>query len=125
MYKNVVFWLLLISFILSSCTNPSPVPFSLTPGTVDEYHAPTHTPRPIPTPFPKSENGEIVLILRKRAAPFEAVILRLPSTCLLGGEICKVDGNLLGALPQSLSQVLKIYWTNDGNRAFFWDDNAG
>jgi len=125
MYKNVIFWLLLISFTLSSCANPSPTPFSLTPGNIDEYLAPTYTPRPIPTPLPKSENGEIVLLLRKRAEPFEAVVLRLPSTCLLGEEICNVDGNLLGALPQSLSQVLKIYWTNDGNRAFFWDDNAG
>lgn len=125
MYKNIVFWLPLISFVLFSCTNPSPIPLSLTPGNVSEYLVPTYTPRPIPTPFPKSEKGEIALILRKRAAPFESLILRLPEACLLGGETCNMDGNLLGALPQSLSQVLKIYWTNDGNKAFFWDDNAG
>lgn len=125
MSKSVIFGLLFLSFILSSCVAPSPTPFSVTPGNVDEYLAPTYTPRPIPTPFPKGENGEIVLLLRKRAAPFEVVILRLPDTCLLGREICNVDGSLLGALPQSLSQVLEIYWTNDGNRALFWDDNTG
>lgn len=124
MRKNIIFRLLFLPFMFSSCTVSSSAPFSLTPGNVDEYLAPTYTPRPIPTPFPKRENGEIVLLLRKRAAPFEVVALRLPDTCLLGGEICNADGNLLGVLPQSLSQVLEIYWTNDGNRAFFWDDNT-
>ncbi len=124
MHKNTVFWFLLI-FLLFSCVPSSPSPFSLTPGNVDAYLAPTHTPRPIPTPFPKNESGEIVLILRKRDAPFEAVILRLPRRCLLGEEVCSVDGNLLGVLPQSLSQILKIYWTDDGDRAFYWDDNTG
>ena len=124
MYKNIIFGLLSLSFIVSSCADPSPTPFSATPGNLDEYLAPTYTPRPIPTPFPKGENGEIVLLLRKRAAPFEVVILRLPDDCLLSGKECDMDGNLLGALPQGLSQVPNIYWTNDGSKAFFWDDNT-
>lgn len=124
MYKNVIFWLLLTSFVLFSCASPSPSHFSVTPGNVDEYLAPTYTPRPIPTPFSKSENGEIVLLLRKRAAPFETVILRLPDDCLLSGTECDVDGSVLGVLPQGLSQVLKVYWTINGDKAFFWDDNT-
>ncbi|MDQ3004087.1 MAG: hypothetical protein M3R47_01685 [Chloroflexota bacterium] len=124
MYKNVIFGLLLISLVLFSCANPSPTPFSVTPGNVDEYLAPTYTPRPIPTPFSKSKNGEIVLLLRKRAAPFETVILRLPDDCLLSGKECDMDGNVLGVLPQGLSQVLKVYWTINGDKAFFWDDNT-
>jgi hypothetical protein len=124
MSKNVIFGLLSLSFIIFACANPSSTPFSVTPGNVDEYLAPTHTPRPIPTPFSKSENSEVVLLLRKRAAPFETVILRLPGDCLLSGKECDMDGNVLGVLPQGLSQVLKVYWTINGDKAFFWDDNT-
>lgn len=116
-------WLLLF-FALSSCAKQ---PSTVAPGSPTnraEYLAPTYTPRPIPTPLPKSENGEITLLLRKRIAPFEVMILRLPSECLLSGEVCVLDGNLLGVLPQGLSQVINIYWTNDGSKAFFWDDNT-
>ncbi|MBL8090450.1 MAG: hypothetical protein KF758_10005 [Anaerolineales bacterium] len=125
MLKNITFWLVFFSFMFLSCASPSPTSFSVTPGNIDEYIAPTYTPRPIPTPFQKSTNGEIVLLLRKRAAPFEVLILRLPDTCLLSNEICNVDGNLLGVLPQSLSHVLKVYWSNKGDKAFFWDNNVG
>lgn len=124
MYKHFSFYSLFLFIMLSSCASYPPVVTSRTPGNIDEYLAPTYTPRPIPTPLPKSQGGEITLLLRKRIAPYEVIILRLPSACLLSGELCDLDGNLLGALPQGLSQVLSIYWTNDGNKAFFWDDNT-
>lgn len=124
MHKIVIFWLILFSFTLFSCADPSPTPFSVTPGNIEEYLAPTYTPRPIPTPFSKSENGETSLLLRKRAGPFETMILRLSDDCLLSRKECDIDGNVLGVLPQGLSQVLKVYWTNNGDKAFFWDDNT-
>lgn len=124
MSKNIIFVLLSFSFFLSSCASPSPTSFSVTPGNVDEYLAPTHTPRPIPTPLPKNEGGEIVLLLRKRFAPFEVMILRLSNECLQSYGQCGLDGEILGVLPQSLSQVQTISWTKDGQLAFFWDGSV-
>lgn len=124
MSKNVIFSILSFFLLLSACANPSPTSFSVTPGNVDEYLAPTHTPRPIPTPLPKSENGEIVLLLRKRTAPYEVIISRLSNECLSGNEQCGSSGEVLGVLPQGLSQVSNIYWLSDGRQALFWDDSS-
>jgi|GEM_PF-3208931 hypothetical protein len=124
MHKYFRFCLLPLFIVLSSCTGRPPVTTPGPPNNSAEYVVPTYTPRSIPTPLPKSESGEFTLLLRKRITPYEAVILRLPSECLLGREACDLNGNLLGALPQSLSQILKIYWTNNGDKAFFWDDNT-
>jgi hypothetical protein len=122
MYKY--FCLFLLFFAFSSCANPSPAVIQVTPGNAADYVAPTYTPRPIPTPLPKNDDGEIVLLMRKRVAPFEVVLLRLSNKCLLHGQVCDTEGNLLGALPQGLSQVQEISWTKDGDRAFFWDGNT-
>lgn len=119
--KSRNFIYVLIVLLFTSCVSVNSEPGA---GNKQEYAVPTYTPRPIPTPSSKSESGEFTLLLRKRIAPYELVILRLPIECLLSGEVCDLNGNLLGVLPQSLSQILKIYWTNNGDRAFFWDDIA-
>src|SRR5215216_5717680 len=119
--KSISFLTLLFVLFLTSCTPATAEPGA---GNKAEYAAPTNTPRPIPTPLPKQERGELTLLLRKRVAPYEVAILRLPSDCLLNGEECDLNGNFLGVLPQSLSQILKIYWTGNGDKAFFWDDNT-
>jgi len=124
MYKNTILLLVFVSFALFSCAKPSPAHFLVTPGNVDEYLSPTYTPRPIPTPFPKSKNGEIVLLLRKRFEPFEVVLLRLSNECLQINERCGQTGEILGVFPQSLSQVQEVSWTKDGHKAFFWDGSA-
>lgn len=124
MRKYFRFCLVSIFLVLSSCTGRPPHATPGSPNNSAGYAAPAYTPRPIPTPLPKSKDGEVVLLLRKRMEPFEVLILRLPIGCLLGGEVCDSAGNLLGVLPQGLSQVADIYWTNDGSKAFFWDDNT-
>ncbi|MEO0248366.1 MAG: hypothetical protein ABIN58_02260, partial [candidate division WOR-3 bacterium] len=125
MNKRLISCLLLLAVLLSACAVPTPSASVGAPDNLSDYTAPTFTPRPIPTPLPKSEGGEVTLLLRKRTAPYEVLILRLPTECLLGKEACDVNGNLLGALPQSLSQVLRVYWMKDGSQALFWDDNTG
>ena len=111
--------LLLLVLLLTSCARPAVEPGA---GNKAEYAVPTYTPRPIPTPLPKNESGEPTLLLRKNIEPYEVVVLRLSTGCLLNGEECNMKGNLLGVLPQSLSQVLKIYWMSNGDKAFFRDN---
>lgn len=124
MKKYLGLFLLIPIILLPACNNGISV---TTPGSLTnraEYVAPTFTSRPIATPLPKSKNGEVVLILRSKSKPYETLILRLPNKCLLSDQACSLNGNLLGVLPQSLSQVSQVYWVN-GDTALFWDDNTG
>ena len=121
MYRNVC--LISIFFLLVSC-----VPSGSSPNI--DNPIPTAIPvietaLPKGTPFPKSDTGEITLLLRERERPSDVIIFRPLQDCLVGKAACEIGGNILAILPQKLSQVLKIFWTNDGNRAFFWDENTG
>jgi hypothetical protein len=118
------FTILLFVIFLASCApaaSPGPEPGA---DNKAEYAIPTYTPRPIPTPLLKSDDGEIVLLMRKREVPFETILLRLSNECLLQNKECGLSDDMIGVLPQGLSQVLKVSWTKDGSRAFFWDENT-
>lgn len=111
-------------FLLVSC-----VPNASSPN-IDNTDVPTTMPvieisLPEATPLPKSDTGEVILLLRKRERPSDVVVLRLPQDCLIAKTDCEPSGNILGVLPQNLSQVSRIHWANDGNQAFFWDENTG
>jgi len=119
MFRYGKFYLAFVFFLLASCTINVPAPSTSN----NNSDIPTN-PTAIETPFPKNESGEIVLLLRKRERPFDVVVVRLSNDCLVDKADCRPDGNILATLPENLSQVRNIYWTNDGNKAFFWDDST-
>lgn len=121
-YRNLC--LISIFFLLVSCA-----PNGSSPN-IDNTDVPTAMPvietsLPEATPLPKSDTGEVILLLRKRERPSDVVVLRLSQDCLIAKTDCEPSGNILGVLPQNLSQVSRIHWANDGNQAFFWDENTG
>lgn len=116
-YRNLCF--ALVFFLLVSCAINVPAP-----NTSNNNSDVSADPTAIETPFPKNERGEVVLLLRKRERPFDVIVIRLSNDCLMGKINCNPDGNILAVLPENLSQVMSIYWTNDGSKAFFWDDNT-
>lgn len=88
-------------------------------------YVPTNTSVSIETPFPKSSrDGEIVMLLRKREAPYNAVAIRLSNDCLMDRVDCDSLSNILATFPEHLSQVGGLSWINDGSKAFIWDNNA-
>lgn len=119
-YRNMC--LISIFFLLASCIPNGP---SSSADNIPTSMPVSETVLPVATLLPKSDTGEITLLVRKRERPSDVVIFRPSQDCLVGKADCELSGNILAVLPQNLSQVLKIFWTNDGNRAFFWDENAG
>ena len=134
-YIVLVFFLFLVS-----CTN-------VEPATTDETNLSAHANTPAPvlpsptaeilstaipaptlTPIPqlvdKPDGKEITLLLRNRTQPSELQVVGLGKDCLAGEASCE-QFNRIAALPVTLPQVLKLFWTADGGRAFFWDSDTG
>lgn len=82
------------------------------------------TVNPTSTSFSNPVGDEITFLLRSRSQPIKLMVVAFGMDCLTSGVSCD-QPRMSWMLPTNLYQVLKLSWTPDGKRAFFWDSDTG